>query len=299
MPMSAQAPSGAPHTTVAPTAPGSRAASPGKVYLVGAGPGAADLLTVRAMRLLARADIVLHDALVGPDILEMAPQAQWIPVGKRCGQRSSAQAFINKQLVDAARRHPIVVRLKGGDPMLFGRAQEEIAALQQAGIEFEVVPGISAAFGAASAMACSLTQRGISRSVCFLTPAVGQGEAPHAWAQPAVAADTVVLYMASRQAAVIQEGLLQAGLPADRPVALIENASLPQQAIHQAPLGRLAEIAEQLGGGPALIVIGDVLTALRALPAKTKESEAAAPLDAPTLEKKPMNRETRAARRAA
>lgn len=253
--------------------------APGKVYLVGAGPGAADLITLRAVRLLAQADIVLHDALVGPDILELAPQAQWVPVGKRCGQRSSAQTFINKQLVDAAQRHRLVVRLKGGDPMLFGRAQEEISALQQAGIDYEVVPGISAAFGAASAMGCSLTQRGISRSVCFLTPAVGQGEAQHAWATPALAADTVVLYMASRQAAAIQDGLLAAGIPADRPVALIENASLPHQAIHRAALANLAELAEQLGGGPALIVIGDVLAALGALP--TASSSAAGEISEP------------------
>jgi uroporphyrin-III C-methyltransferase len=123
----------------------------GKVYLIGAGPGAADLITVRGARLLATADVVLHDALVEPAMLDYAPQgAKFIAVGKRCGQRSTAQHFINKQLVDAAREHAVVVRLKGGDPMLFGRADEEMRALEAAGIEFEVVPGITAALASAA-----------------------------------------------------------------------------------------------------------------------------------------------------
>ncbi len=121
----------------------------GTVYLVGAGPGAPDLLTLRAARLLAAADIVFHDALVHPDTLALAERAEKIAVGKRCGKHSTAQKFINKRLVDAARGHSIVVRLKGGDPMLFGRAQEEIAALETAGVRYEVVPGVTAALAAA------------------------------------------------------------------------------------------------------------------------------------------------------
>ncbi|MGH8703955.1 MAG: SAM-dependent methyltransferase, partial [Burkholderiales bacterium] len=113
----------------------------GKVYLIGAGPGAPDLLTLRAARLLAEADIVFHDALVHPETLALAACAEKVAVGKRCGRHSTAQRFISKRLVDAARRHRTVVRLKGGDPMLFGRAHEEIAALEKAGIEYEVVPG--------------------------------------------------------------------------------------------------------------------------------------------------------------
>ena len=116
----------------------------GTVYLVGAGPGAADLLTVRAARLLAAADVVLHDALIGDDVLALAPHAQKIAVGKRCGAHSTSQRFINKRLVDAARRAKVVVRLKGGDPMLFGRAHEEIEALAAAGIDCEIVPGVTA-----------------------------------------------------------------------------------------------------------------------------------------------------------
>src|SRR3982751_2815088 len=141
----------------------------GTVYLVGAGPGAADLLTLRAARLLAEAGIVLHDALVPVEILALAPRATKVAVGKRCGRQSTAQRFINKRLVDAARQHAVVVRLKGGDPMLFGRAQEEIAALEEAGIAYEVVPGITAALAAAADLGTSLTQRGTVRSFAFAT----------------------------------------------------------------------------------------------------------------------------------
>src|SRR5919205_1864015 len=124
----------------------------GTVYLVGAGPGAADLLTLRAARLLGEADIVFHDALVPHEILALAPQAQKVAVGKRCGRHSTAQRFINKRLADAARTHKVVVRLKGGDPMIFGRAQEEIAHLRSLGIQVEVVPGITAALAASASL---------------------------------------------------------------------------------------------------------------------------------------------------
>ena len=134
-------------------------AATGTVYLVGAGPGAPDLLTLRAAELLRRADIVFHDALVHPDTLALAARAEQVAVGKRCGRHSTAQRFINKRLIDAVAKHATVVRLKGGDPMLFGRAQEEIDALQAAGIEFEVVPGITAALAAAAATGVPLTRR--------------------------------------------------------------------------------------------------------------------------------------------
>src|SRR5918911_5752320 len=129
----------------------------GKVYLVGAGPGAPDLLTLRAARLLEAADVVLHDALVHPHTLALARRARRIDVGKRAGKVSTEQRFIHRALVAAARRHAIVVRLKGGDPMLFGRAQEEIDALQEAGIPYAVVPGVTAAFAAAASIGTSLS----------------------------------------------------------------------------------------------------------------------------------------------
>ena len=235
-----------------------------RVYLVGAGPGAADLLTVRAARLIAQADIVLHDALVPAEILALAERARVVPVGKRSGRPSSAQSFINKQLIDAARRHTVVVRLKGGDPMLFGRAQEEIDALVHAGIAVEIVPGISAAFGAAASVQQSLTQRGVSRSVMLLTPAVGKGETGHDWATPAVAADTAVLYMAGRQTGAIAAGLLVAGVPATRPAVIVENATLgTRERVFVTTVAQLEAEAARLGDGPALILLGDVFSSLQ------------------------------------
>lgn len=229
----------------------------GTVYLVGAGPGAPDLLTLRAARLLERADIVFHDALVHADTLALATRAVRVPVGKRCGQLSTAQRFINKQLVDAAARHPVVVRLKGGDPMLFGRAQEEIDALRDAGIAFEVVPGVSAALAASAEIEQSLTQRGMGRSVTFLTPRAGDGEAQHDWARAATA-DTLVLYMASRQAPAITEGLLSAGVPASRPAVFVENASLPGARAVPTRVGALSAASATLGDGPAVLLVGEV-----------------------------------------
>ncbi|HZE60037.1 MAG TPA: uroporphyrinogen-III C-methyltransferase, partial [Burkholderiales bacterium] len=162
----------------------------GKVYLVGAGPGAPDLLTLRAAEILERAELVFHDALVHPQTLALAARARKILVGKRSGRHSTAQSFINKRLVDAARKHAVVVRLKGGDPMLFGRAQEEIDALRKAGIDFEIVPGVTAATAASAELGVSLTRRGLARHVVFVTPRAGRGERENDWAASVLAADT-------------------------------------------------------------------------------------------------------------
>lgn len=230
----------------------------GKVYLVGAGPGAVDLLTLRAARLLEQADIVFHDALVSPEILALASKAVLMPVGKRCGKLSSSQQFINRQLLQAVRRHRTVVRLKGGDPMLFGRAQEEIDYLAGHGVAVEVVPGISAAFGASASIGRSLTRRGLSRNVVFATPATGQGQRSHGWARTVCSADTVVLYMASRQVDGVSEELVRAGVSATRPAVLIENATLPEERVWYTTVGQLPEAARNLGEGPALMLIGEV-----------------------------------------
>ncbi len=230
----------------------------GTVYLVGAGPGDPDLLTVRAARLVQRADIVFHDALVHEDTLALATRARLVAVGKRCGKLSTAQRFINKQLVDAAQKFDLVVRLKGGDPMLFGRAQEEIDALQRAGVAVQVVPGISAALSASADICQSLTERGTSRSVTFVTPRFGTGENEHDWARPAASADTVALYMASREASEISAGLISAGVPASRPAVFVENASLASRKTIATRVGGLAGAARQLGDGPALLLVGDV-----------------------------------------
>ena len=231
----------------------------GKVYLVGAGPGAADLLTLRAARLLATAHVVFHDALVPEAILALAPQAQKIAVGKRSGRLSTAQRFINKRLADAARKHRVVLRLKGGDPMLFGRAHEEISFLRSRGIAVEVVPGVTAALAASAELGSSLTQRGLARSVAFVTPRVGAGEAPSTWLHAVLAADTAAIYMGAGDALAISRALIGAGKPAATPIALVENASLEDARIVCGMLGELPLLTAQLGGGPAVILLGEVL----------------------------------------
>jgi uroporphyrin-III C-methyltransferase len=228
----------------------------GVVYLVGAGPGAPDLLTLRAAKLLAAADIVFHDALVHPDTVALAVRAEKITVGKRCGKHSTVQKFINKRLVDAALRHAVVVRLKGGDPMLFGRAQEELAALEAAGIRYEVVPGVTAALAACAELGVALTQRGVARSVALVTPRVGDGEDPSDWVRSLVAADAGAIYMGAGQAEAIAAVLIAAGKPAATPVAVVENASLPSARIRYTTLAGLPAVAHSGTVGPALILIG-------------------------------------------
>ena len=261
------------------------AANHGRVFLVGAGPGAPDLLTLRALRLLQQADIVLHDALVHPETLALASKARLVQVGKRCGRHATAQSFINKRLVDAARRYACVVRLKGGDPMLFGRAQEELDALAAAGITAEVVPGITAAVAASAALGVSLTRRGLSRHVCMVTPRVAQDPsavADNDWVSPLLLNDTAVIYMGATQAAAITSTLIARGKPATTPLAVVQNASLPTQ---RQVFGQLQELPRLVGqlqasagmefslqrvpesglrfesasSGPILIVLGEVL----------------------------------------
>jgi uroporphyrin-III C-methyltransferase len=239
----------------------------GKVYLVGAGPGAADLLTVRALRLLEHASIVFHDALVGEDVLALI-KAPRVAVGKRCAEHSAAQHFINKRLIDAAARYPVVVRLKGGDPMLFGRAQEEIDALRQAGVEIEVIPGVSAAFAAAAEMQVSLTRRAVSRSVVFVTPRVGKEEDPSDWISSVLAADTAILYMAGHESARVAKALIDAGRSASWPVALVENVSRAERQVIASTLWRVAAGHDRCrSGAPTLLCMGDVFAVLEQLDA--------------------------------
>lgn len=230
-------------------------ASRGKVYLVGAGPGAADLITVRGARLLAQAGVVLYDALVMPEMLELCPQAKKIAVGKRCGKLSTAQAFINKQLVGYAQEHAVVVRLKGGDPMLFGRADEELTALEAAGIEVEVVPGITTALAAAAATKHPLTKRGIARSVAFFTSSTAPEHSDRVGMPDS---DTLVQYMGGREASATAERLLTQGRPAETPVVVIENCSRPDQRVLRLTL---ATLARGLGPahGPVLVMLGEAL----------------------------------------
>lgn len=230
----------------------------GTVYLVGAGPGAPDLLTLRAARLLERADIVFHDALVNPETLALAARAIKIAVGKRSGKHSTAQRFINKQLIDAAKKYSTVVRLKGGDPMLFGRAQEEIDALVAAGVTLEIVPGVSAAFAASAELQCSLTRRALARSVVFATPREAQGSRENTWAKAAAAADTAVLYMAAGEAQAVSDALMANGVPASRPAVIVENASGERRKVIATTVGNFPAAVQNVGAGPALVMVGEV-----------------------------------------
>jgi uroporphyrin-III C-methyltransferase len=230
-------------------------AAPGKVYLVGAGPGAQDLITLRGARLLAQADVVLHDALVTDEMLELCPQAEKILVGKRSGQRSAAQQFINQQLVDYAHKVPLVVRLKGGDPMMFGRADEELHALEDAGIEVEVVPGVTTALAAAAATKQPLTKRGVARSVAFFTSSTAAEHADH---DAIPETDTMVQYMGGREAIATAERLLAQGHEPGKPVVVIENVSRADQLVHRITI---AQLAQGLGTphGPVLVMIGEAM----------------------------------------
>jgi uroporphyrin-III C-methyltransferase len=242
--------------------------STGKVYLIGAGPGAADLITVRGARLLGEAQVVLHDALVSPEMLAWCPQAKLVEVGKRCGKRSTAQLFINRQIIDMATKYERVVRLKGGDPMLFGRADEELQALEAAGIAYEVVPGITAALAAASAIAKPLTKRGVSRSVAFATQAKAADgtEVPASAAdiEADVRADTLVYYMGRDQAAAIAAQLIAYGKAPSTPAWVVEAVSTPHQRSHAFTLQQMAA-GEAAGwidpSHPSLLMIGAALAA--------------------------------------
>jgi uroporphyrin-III C-methyltransferase len=228
---------------------------PGKVWLVGAGPGAADLITVRGAAALREADVVLYDALVTPEMLAHCPQADLISVGKRSGQRSTSQTLINQQIVDCALRYARVVRLKGGDPMLFGRADEELSTLEAAGIEYEIIPGISTAFAAAAAIRQPLTKRGVARSVAFFTSSTAPGE-PDQVTLPGC--DTLVQYMGGREAIATASRLLERGRPASTPVVAIENVSRSNQRVIRMTLAQMAKGLDE-SSGPVLVMIGEAL----------------------------------------
>ncbi len=231
--------------------------TPGKVWLVGAGPGAADLLTVRAARILLEAAVVLHDALVTPEILALCPQADLVSVGKRSGQRSTAQALINQQLIECAFRYDRVVRLKGGDPMLFGRADEELVALEAAKVPYAIVPGITTAFAAAASIRQPLTKRGVARNVAFFTSTTAPGE-PDQAALPGC--DTLVQYMGGQEAIATAKRLLDHGKPAQTPVIAIENVSRADERVMRMTLADMVHGIPDCAG-PVLVMIGEALRA--------------------------------------
>ena len=228
----------------------------GRVYLVGAGPGDPELLTVKAGRLLESAEIVLHDSLVSSEVLGLiSKSAEVIDVGKRCGQKLLTQEEINALLVSAAASHETVVRLKGGDPLLFGRAGEELEALRDAGVKYEIVPGISAAFGAAAAAGISLTDRRAASQVVFATFSRHTREHALDWAS-ITPTTTLVLYMPHQAYAEVAERLREGGLPDDLPCVIVSNATTRRQQIRWTKIAALPQ-QEKLPA-PALLIIGRV-----------------------------------------
>jgi uroporphyrin-III C-methyltransferase len=230
----------------------------GKVYLVGAGPGDPELLTLKALRLLRSAEAVLHDDLVAPEILTLIPPtAQVHNVGKRCGKKKILQGEINYLMIALAASGLRVVRLKGGDPLIFGRAGEEIEALRAANIPYEIVPGVTSAMGAAAAAQIPLTHRRASSALVFLTAHhASESESP-IWNQLAASGATIVIYMPGQNYTEIAARLKAAGLPHETPVALISRATTRHQRTHVTSVGGL-NLAPQLPT-PTLLVVGDVV----------------------------------------
>ena len=233
----------------------------GKVIFIGAGPGAADLITLRGARALARADVVLFDALTDPALRELAPGARWIDVGKRGFADSTGQATINALLVAHAGRVGCVARLKGGDPSLFGRLEEELEALAEAGIECEVIPGVTAALAAAAASQRPLTRRGVGRSVTLATAMTREGEL-----QAGKRADTEVFYMAGKQLGALARRLLQAGWPADAPCSVVSRAGWPDALHSEHAVAQLAQAALLHAGRPTVVTVGAGALALKSAP---------------------------------
>ncbi len=235
----------------------------GKVWLIGAGPGDPELLTLKAVRAMAQADVVLIDDLVNPDVLEHCPSARVISVGKRGGCRSTPQEFIHRLMLRYARQGHSVARLKGGDPCIFGRGGEEADWLTARGIECELVNGITAGLAAATQCGISVTLRGVSRGVTLVT-AHTQDDSSLNWRGLAEGGTTLVVYMGVAKLAEIREGLLEGGMSACTPVAMIENASLPTQREYRSQLANMLEDAQRFAlKSPAILVIGEVAAAAR------------------------------------
>jgi uroporphyrin-III C-methyltransferase len=229
----------------------------GKVYLVGAGPGDPKLLTLRAVEVLRQCDVVLVDKLVGEGVLAHARAgAEIIDVGKRAGKHSAAQEEIHRIMIAAARVGNIVVRLKGGDPMVFGRGGEEIEALDAAGIAWEVVPGVTAATAAAARLGMSLTRREVASSVAFVT---GHGCGPEPRPVGCRDADTLVIYMGGQRLPAIARELIAAGRSPSTPVALVQGATGEHENVERCTLGTLASDWNRPLDGPLLAIVGDVV----------------------------------------
>jgi uroporphyrin-III C-methyltransferase len=238
--------------------------APGTVYLVGAGPGDPELLTVKAHGLLSQVEVVLHDDLVPAEILALAgPGAEIVNVGKRCGAKGITQAEINARMIESARRGLDVVRLKSGDPGIFGRLAEEIDALEAAGVPFEVVPGITAGIGAAAALGVSLTDRRNSSRVIVVTghhAGTAEQKKPN-WKNLAREDATLVIYMPGRDFAGLRAELLAADLAADTPAVIVSRATTPHQVHLCATLGEIDKLPRM--ESPAILLIGRSLARAR------------------------------------
>jgi uroporphyrin-III C-methyltransferase / precorrin-2 dehydrogenase / sirohydrochlorin ferrochelatase len=230
------------------------------VTLVGAGPGDPDLLTVKALRALQDADVVFHDELVSPEILDRARRdAQRIPVGRRIGKPGIGQAAINRLLIEAAKSGQRAVRLKGGDGFVFGRGGEEVEALREAGIAYSVVPGITAALGAAAQFEVPLTFRNEALRITFLTAHQAKDAETVDWSALTDEKMTIVVYMGMAAAVSVRAGLLTAGRLPQTPVGVFARATLPDAQAEVGTLDELPGLVERVGRGPAVLVIGDVV----------------------------------------
>lgn len=234
---------------------------PGSVWLAGAGPGDPGLLTLHAAHALALADVVLHDALVSPDILALAGAARLEAVGKRAGGVRTSQLRINERLIGLARANLRVLRLKGGDPMVFGRGGEEALALAAAAIPFRIIPGVSAGIGGTATAAIPLTYRGLARSVAFATGRDRSGGLPDLdFAALSRGAETLVFYMALQRTDELARALMDAGRDANEPVAFVSAATTPNQRVTTATLASAGAVAASLPmSAPTLMVVGPVL----------------------------------------
>jgi uroporphyrin-III C-methyltransferase len=244
-----------------------------RVFLAGAGPGDPELLTLKAYRAIKSADVILHDSLVDARIIALARlDAKCIDVGKRCGLHSVSQQEINRLLVEYALAEKIVVRLKGGDPMIFGRATEELEALNAHNISYEVIPGITAATAAAASLGRSLTQRKIARSVHFLTGhGADDGLPAHDWVALTRAGGTLVIYMGRESVAGLASHFIEAGMPPNMPAVAIENASLANEQIQYGTISSLPRSMHDHGGNqPTLILVGEALENRNSLAATIK-----------------------------
>ncbi|MCB2060150.1 MAG: uroporphyrinogen-III C-methyltransferase [Novosphingobium sp.] len=236
---------------------------PGTVWLVGAGPGDPELLTRKAERLIREAGVIFYDALVGGEVLDLAtPGTRLVHVGKRSGRHSKDQKTIDRLIVEAALAGERVVRLKGGDPSIFGRATEELEACRAAGVPVRICPGVTAASAAAAGIGASLTLRGLARKLTFVTAHARAGEELSLdWDRLADPEATLAVYMGKAAAPMVSARLIEAGLTGDTPVALVENASLPNERHFHTRLDLLPLAARTaLGDGPALILIGQAVS---------------------------------------